>query len=261
MDPGLMATDDGGKTWRRVDEANKHGDNHAMGFVKGDPGFILNGSDGGLYVTYDAAKTWRFFENLPVTQFYKLAIDNALPFYNVHGGAQDNETTRARRGPSTRTGISNFDWTITYGADGYACAIDPTDPNTVYVEWQMGTALRQEEPRDRLYQPAGGAGRSAAAVQLGLADPHQPVLAHAHLLRRPVRLAQRRPGDSWTRISPDLTRGLFRLEQKIMGRQWSVDGLWDHGAMSFFGTITSLSESRLQEGLIGTPARTTVSSR
>ncbi len=90
MDPGLMATDDGGKTWRRVEEANKHGDNHAMGFVKGDPAFILNGSDGGLYVTYDMAKTWRFFENLPVTQFYKLAIDNALPFYSVHGGAQDN---------------------------------------------------------------------------------------------------------------------------------------------------------------------------
>jgi len=252
MDPGLMATDDGGKTWRRVDENNKHGDNHAMAFVKGDPGFILNGSDGGLYETHDGARTWRFFENLPVTQIYKLALDNALPFYNVHGGTQDNGSQLGPSRTLNANGISNFDWTITYGADGYACAIDPTDPDTVYLEWQMGNLLRYDKKsHETVYispRPEPG-------------DPplrfnwDSPVLvspfAHTRLYYAGqfVWRSDDR-GDSWTRISPDLTRGLFRLEQKIMGRLWSVDSLWDHGAMSWFGTITSLSESRLEEGLL-----------
>jgi photosystem II stability/assembly factor-like uncharacterized protein len=252
MDPGLRATDDGGKTWRRVDETNKHGDNHAMAFVKGDPGYILNGSDGGVYETYDAAKTWRFFENLPVTQFYKLALDNAVPFYNVHGGAQDNGS---QLGPSRTVnahGISNADWLITYGADGYATAIDPEDPNTVYLEWQIGNLLRYDKKsHETVYispRPEPG-------------DPplrfnwDSPVVISPHARTRLYYAGQfvwrsDDRGDSWTRISPDLTRGIFRLEQKIMGRQWSADGLWDHGAMSQFGTITSLSESRLAEGLI-----------
>jgi len=71
MNPGLMVTHDGGRTFVRVPEKNKHGDNHAMAFVKGDPDYILNGSDGGVYETHDLGQTWRFFENLPVTQFYK----------------------------------------------------------------------------------------------------------------------------------------------------------------------------------------------
>jgi photosystem II stability/assembly factor-like uncharacterized protein len=252
MDPGLMATDDGGKAWRRVDEANKHGDNHAMGFIKGDPGFILNGSDGGLYVTYDAAKTWRFFENLPVTQFYKLAIDNALPFYNVHGGAQDNGSQMGPSRTLNANGISNFDWTITYGADGYACAIDPTDPNTVYVEWQMGNMLRYDKKSHETVYISPRAEPGDPPLRFNWDSPilispfsHMRIYYAGQFVWR-----SDDRGDSWMRISPDLTRGLFRLEQKIMGRQWSVDGLWDHGAMSFFGTITSLSESRLQEGLI-----------
>ncbi|NTU51201.1 MAG: glycosyl hydrolase, partial [Candidatus Aminicenantes bacterium] len=252
MDPGLRATDDGGKTWRRVDETNKHGDNHAMAFVKGDPGYILNGSDGGVYETYDAAKTWRFFENLPVTQFYKLALDNAIPFYNVHGGAQDNGSQLGPSRTLNAHGISNADWLITYGADGYATAIDPEDPDTVYLEWQIGNLLRYDKKsHETVYispRPEPG-------------DPplrfnwDSPVVISPHARTRLYYAGQfvwrsDDRGDSWTRISPDLTRGIFRLEQKIMGRQWSADGLWDHGAMSQFGTITSLSESRLAEGLI-----------
>jgi photosystem II stability/assembly factor-like uncharacterized protein len=252
MAPGLMATDDGGKTWRSVDETNKHGDNHAMAFVKGDPDYLLNGSDGGVYETNDAGRTWRFFENLPVTQFYKLALDNALPFYNVHGGAQDNGSQLGPSRTLNANGISNCDWMITYGADGYACAIDPGDPNTVYVEWQMGNLLRYDR-------------KSHEAVYISpKPEPGDPPLrfnwdspivispfsnARVYYAGQFVWRSEDR-GDSWTRISPDLTRGIFRLEQKIMGRQWSVDGLWDHGAMSQFGTITSISESRLQEGLI-----------
>ncbi len=252
MDPGLRVTDDGGKTWRRVDETNKHGDNHAMAFVKGDPGFILNGSDGGVYETYDEGRTWRFFENLPVTQFYKLALDNARPFYNVHGGAQDNGS---QLGPSRTVnahGIANADWLITYGADGYACAVDPEDPDTIYLEWQNGNLLRYDKKSHETVYVSPRPEPEDPPLRFNW---DSPVLISPHSRTRLYYAGQfvwrsDDRGDSWRRISSDLTRGLFRLEQRIMGRQWSVDGLWDHGAMSQFGTITTLSESPLQEGLI-----------
>jgi photosystem II stability/assembly factor-like uncharacterized protein len=252
MDPSMMVTNDGGKTWRPVGEKSKHGDNHAMAFVKGDPDYILNGSDGGVYETHDAGKTWRFFENLPVTQFYKLALDNALPFYNVHGGAQDNGSQLGPSRTLNGNGISNFDWAITFGADGYASAIDPADPNTVYVEMQEGVLFRYDKKSQETLNisPKPEAGEPAlrfnwdSPVVISPFSHTRVYYASQYLWRSEDR------GDSWTRISPDLTRGVFRLEQKIMGREWSVDGLWDHGAMSQFSTVTTVSESRLQEGLI-----------
>ncbi|MGA2533259.1 MAG: glycosyl hydrolase [Candidatus Aminicenantales bacterium] len=252
MDPEMMVTDDGGRAWRPVGERNKHGDNHALAFVKGDPDYLLDGSDGGAYESHDAGKTWRFFENLPVTQFYKVALDNALPFYNVHGGAQDNGSQIGPSRTLNGNGISNFDWAVTYGADGYASAIDPTDPNVVYVEMQEGNLLRYDrKSQETVYiSPKPAAGDPPlrfnwdSPVVISPLSNKRVYYASQFLWRSEDR------GDSWTKISPDLTRGVFRLEQKIMGRQWSVDALWDHGAMSMFSTITTVSESPLAEGLI-----------
>ncbi|MGB9006098.1 MAG: hypothetical protein WCB96_10275 [Candidatus Aminicenantales bacterium] len=252
MAPPLMVTDDGGKTFRRVNEKNKHGDNHALAFLAGDPDYILNGSDGGVYESRDGAKTWRFFDNLPVTQFYKLALDNALPFYNVHGGAQDNGS---QHGPSRTLnghGIGNADWTITYGADGYASAIDPTDPSIIYLEWQEGNLLRYDKKSQEavVINPRPEPGDPPFRFNWDspvLISPHSPkriYYAGQFVWRSDDR------GNSWTKISPDLTRNIFRLEQPIMGKRWSVDALWDHGAMSLFSTITTLSEAPLQEGLL-----------
>ncbi len=85
----------------------------------------LVGSDGGVYETFDAAKTWDFKENIFVTQFYKVAVDNAYPFYNVYGGTQDNFSIGGPSRVITDHGITNFDWFITNGGDGFESQIDP----------------------------------------------------------------------------------------------------------------------------------------
>jgi photosystem II stability/assembly factor-like uncharacterized protein len=252
MDPVQMVTDDGGRTWRPVGEKSKHVDNHALAFVAGDPDYLLSGCDGGIYESFDRGRTWRFFDNLPVTQFYKLALDNALPFYNIHGGAQDNGSQLGPSRTLKANGIANADWLITFGADGYASAVDPTDPDIVYVEWQEGNLLRfDKKSKEAVYiSPRPEPGDPPLRFNWDspvLISPHSPsriYYASQHVWRSDDR------GNSWKRISQDLTRGVFRLEQSIMGRTWSVDALWDHGAMSMFGTVSALAESPLVEGLL-----------
>ncbi|MCX6550049.1 MAG: glycosyl hydrolase, partial [Acidobacteria bacterium] len=252
MDPGLRVTHDGGKTWQRVPEKNKHGDNHAMAFVPGDADYILNGSDGGVYESRDLGRTWRFFENMPITQFYKLSLDNAKPFYNIHGGAQDNGTQAGPSRTLNAHGISNADWIVTYGADGYACAVDPTDPDIVYLEWQEGNLVRYDRRSQETVYISPRPAADEAPLRFNWDSP-VIVSPHAHTRiyygSQYVWRSDDR-GDSWTKISPDLTRNIFRLEQPIMGRTWSADALWDHGAMSMYSTITTISESPLVEGLL-----------
>src|SRR5207248_1041544 len=89
MDLSVQVTNDGGKTFRPAGWA-VHSDNHALAFDPTDPLHLLVGNDGGLYETYDGGRTWRHFTNLPTTQFYRVAVDDAAPFYTVYGGAQDN---------------------------------------------------------------------------------------------------------------------------------------------------------------------------
>ncbi len=251
-DVWLRVSDDGGRTWRDVEGKTKHSDNHALAFDAGHPGYLLAGCDGGLYESWNRGKTWRYFANLPLTQFYKIALDDALPFYGIHGGTQDNGT---QSGPSRTihvNGIIPGDWRFILGADGYACAVDPADPDIIYASWQVGSLIRYDRRSGESIgiqpQPEPG-----APAQRWNWD--SPLLVCPHAAGRLYYASQfiyrsDDRGDSWRRVSPDLTRGIFRLEQPIMGRKWGADDLWDHDAMSYFGSVSAFSESPKVEGLL-----------
>jgi photosystem II stability/assembly factor-like uncharacterized protein len=248
----LGRTTDGGKTFEVVESPNKHVDNHAVAFHPHDPDFLLVGCDGGLYRSWDNGETYEFCANLPLTQFYKLDVDYDEPFYNVIGGTQDNNTQYGPTRTASNAGIRNADWRITIGGDGHDCAIDPEDPNVIYSESQQGYLYRFDRRTGESIdiRPRPEADEEELRYNWDsplLISPH----SHTRLYFGSKKLHRSDDrGDSWTAISPDLSRDADRLTLPIMDRVWSIDALWDLGAMSEYGNITSISESPVEEGLI-----------
>ncbi len=253
-DMRIQVSEDHGKTFGRLKEVNKHSDNHSMNFIASDPDYLLVGTDGGIYESFDLAENWRFMGNLPVTQYYKLALDDAEPFYNVFGGTQDNGT---HAGPSRTIyteGIRNADWQHILGGDGHQTATEPGNPGIVYGESQQGFLFRIDRVTGEqvFIQPQAGIGEPPERFNWDT-----PILVSAHDPARIYTASYRvwrsdNRGDSWETLSGDLTRGLERIEQPIMGRKQSWDNPWDLYAMSNYSTITSLGESPVQDGILYT---------
>jgi photosystem II stability/assembly factor-like uncharacterized protein len=252
MDVFLKVSDDAGKTWRNLGERYKHVDNHAIWIDPDDTDHYLVGSDGGLYETFDRAATWRFFPNLPVTQFYRVDVDDSKPVYFVYGGTQDNNTLGGPSRTLNGHGAANSDWFVTWGGDGFHARIDPTDPNIVYSTLQYGVLGRYDRKSGEavLIQPQEAPGDDPLRWNWDsplVLSPHEPRRLY-FAAQRVFRSEDR--GDSWTPISGDLTRRIDRNKLEVMGRVWGADAVAKGASTSFYGNIVSLDESPLIEGLL-----------
>ena len=243
---------DGGKSFKNLGEKSKHVDNHCIWIDPDDNKHYLVGCDGGLYESFDAAETWDFKSNLPITQFYRVCVDNSKPFYYVYGGTQDNNTLGGPARTISGTGITNADWFVTVGGDGFQSRVDPKEPNIVYSQWQYGGLVRFDRKTGEQVdiKPIEKDGETAyrfnwdAPLIISEADNKRIYFAANKVFKSSDR------GNSWTVISPDLSRGIDRNKLPLMEKVWSMDAVAKNQSTSIFGNITALSESPKNEQLI-----------
>jgi photosystem II stability/assembly factor-like uncharacterized protein len=250
MNVHIQVSEDGGKTLRRLPQKWMHVDNHCLWIDPRDTDYYLVGCDGGIYESFDRAKTWRHHANLPVTQLYDITVDNAEPFYNVYGGTQDNFSFGGPARTRSVHGITNEDWFVVHSGDGFHCKVDPFDPNTVYAEAQYGELVRFDRRTGEAVgiRPQPGPGEPPLRWNwdspLVLGVPGRLYFAANRIFRSDDR------GDSWKAISPDLTRQIDRDRLPVMGRVWGPDAVAKHQSTSLYGNIVALAESPRNEDLL-----------
>lgn len=252
LDTYLQVTDDGGSTFSRAGTYLRHVDDHALWIDPDDPTHVIVGSDGGIYESFDRCANWQFKANLPLTQFYKVCTDNSEPFYYIYGGTQDNNTQGGPSRTTDRAGITNADWFVTVGGDGFESQVDPEDPNIVYSQWQYGGLVRHDRRSGETVdiKPREVPGEEAYTWNWDsplLISPH----SHTRIYYAADKLFRSEDrGNSWTRISDDLTRGIDRNQLPVMGVIQSPDAVSKNRSTSVYGNATALAESPLEEGLL-----------
>jgi len=252
IDTYMQVSLDGGKTFRMLGERSKHVDNHVIWVNPKNTSHYLIGCDGGLYESFDMGQTWNFKPNLPITQFYKVATDNAFPFYHIHGGTQDNNSLGGPSRTTSANGIMNSDWYFTSTGDGFESQVDQSDPNIVYAQAQYGYLRRYDkktgeylpiQPQEKEGEPAYRWNWDAPLV-ISKYDNKRLYFAANRVFRTDDR------GNTWKVISPDLSRQLDRNKMEVMGRVWSVDAVAKNQSTDIYGNITTLSESPLDEKML-----------
>ncbi|MBL7812602.1 MAG: glycosyl hydrolase [Bacteroidetes bacterium] len=252
MDTYLRWSKDGGKTVTAVGEKWKHVDNHAIWVNPSDTRHLLVGCDGGLYESHDNGNNWDYHDNISITQFYRVTVDNSEPFYNVYGGTQDNNTLGGPVASTSASGVTNADWFVTVGGDGFKSQVDPKDPNIVYSQWQYGGLIRYDRRTGEQVDIKPIAGLTDSGYRWNW---DAPLLVSNHSAQRLYFAANKvfrsdDRGNSWQAISGDLSRKLDRNKLPIMDRTWSMDAVAKNQSTSIFGNITFLSESPKDENLL-----------
>ena len=246
--PGLLlgVSANGGRTFELLTNGRPvHPDTHALWIDPGDPQHLVLGTDGGVYISRDRGLSWSMVGTLPVSQFYHVAYDLQDP-YNVYGGLQDNGSwygpSRVRAGP-----IRNRDWVNVGVGDGFHVFPDAGDPSIVYSEYQGAQVRRLHRATGEVkdIRPFPGRGEPKyrfnwnAAFVRG-ADPATLLLGGQFVFR------SRDRGDSWERISPDLTTNDAGKQ-----RQRESGGLTpDNSGAENHCTIVALAESVLEPGVL-----------
>jgi photosystem II stability/assembly factor-like uncharacterized protein len=250
VDVSIHVTEDGGKKFQPAGW-KIHSDNHAIVFDPTEPDHLLVGNDGGLYETPDRGRTWRHFTNLPTTQFYRVAVDNTLPFYRVYGGAQDNGSLGGPARTAMKDGIRTSDWGRFGGADGMQPRVDPEDPNIVYTMSQNGAIVRLDRQKNSRASIRPKSDKDAP-VRWNWDTPFiiSPHSAKRLYLAASVLYRSDDRGTTWTAISPDLTRQLDRSKIPVMGKLWGPDAVTRNLFTTDLSVSSALTESPVQEGLL-----------
>lgn len=252
LDTNMTITEDGGRTFTPLGEADKHVDNHAMHIDPLDPDHLIIGCDGGIYETWDKGRTYDFKANLPLTQFYKIAVSNEKPFYFVYGGTQDNATQGGPSRTNNNHGIRNSDWFVTVFGDGFGPAVDPENPDTVYSQWQYGGLVRFNRKTGEAVDIKPQESKEGPALRWNW---DSPLLISPHNSKKiyygsQILFQSDDRGDNWKPISGDLSRQIDRNQLKVMGKVWGVDTIAKNASTSLYGSIVAVDESPRVPGLI-----------
>nr|WP_239530819.1 glycosyl hydrolase [Muriicola jejuensis] len=233
----LIASGDGGKTYKAIDGDNVHSDHHALWINPVKPGHLINGNDGGVNISYDDGAHWIKNNSPEVGQFYAINIDHQKP-YNVYGGLQDNGVWMGPHNAEENSRwhqTGEYPWKSILGGDGMQVQIDNRDPNIVYTGFQFGNYYRLDlsSGKRKNIQPKHELGEKPYRFNWQtpiLLSPHNQDIVYfgGNKLHRSLN-----KGDDWEAISGDLTRG---------GKQGNVA----------YGTLTTISESPLKFGLLYT---------
>ncbi len=250
----FRVSDDGGRNVRPLGEKNKHVDNHVIWIDPKQTNHYLVGCDGGLYESWDRGANWIYKANLPITQFYDIAVDDAKPFYNIYGGTQDNNSLAGPSRTKSGHGISNDDWFVTRGGDGFISKVDPFEQNIIYAESQNGGLSRFDKRT----------GESVGLKPLELPGEDalrwnwdSPFAVSLHKAGRIYYGAQKvfksdDRGSTWKAISGDLSRALNRDTLPVMGKVWGPDAIAKNQSTASYGNLSVIAESPKKDGLLYT---------
>jgi len=246
----LHVSDDGGKTFRDDGASKIHVDFHAMWIDPANPDYLMIGGDGGVGISYDRSKTYGWFNNLPLAQFYHVSYDLKTP-YTVCGGLQDNNTWCGPSAVRSRSGIPADDWFIIGGGDGFVALVDPSDPRIMYSESQNGRMSRVDRLTNerQSIRPESPEGEPAyrwnwdTPMALSAHDPATVFVAANRLFRSTDR------GRSWKAVSPDLTTKADREELQLMGVYGKDITIAKNDGVSSYPNLVSFAESPRKAGV------------
>ncbi len=235
----VHVSDDGGKSFREDAFKKVHPDCHAMVIDPGKRDRLLLGTDGGLYQSFDAGKSWDFLNRFAAGEFYRVNVDQSTP-YRICGGLQDNLNWVGPSRTFSKEGIVNGDWINIGGGDGFSCVFDPNDPNLVYAESQEGELHRFNlaSGAAKVLKPEPNEGQPRFRFHWNaplIGSLHEPGILYLGG-NRVFRFAEK--GEQWSTISPDLS-------EKIGDRIQATGS----GAETY-GVVYTLAESTVKKGML-----------
>ncbi|TMQ09204.1 MAG: sialidase, partial [Deltaproteobacteria bacterium] len=235
-DGSLIVSEDGGRSFS-YSGGGSHGDWHDVWIEPSNPKHVIGGDDGGLWLSYDGGNRWWKGENLPISQFYHVSIDGRDP-YQVYGGLQDNSSWVGDS--SYPGGVSNARWENLFGGDGFWVIPDPSDPDFVYAESQGGFIGRVNRKTlvTRDIQPKAGY-HEKLRFNWNTPIHASPTQKGTIYIAAQFLFRSRDRGDTWERVSPDLTTNDPEKQKQEQSGGVTVD----NSSAEMHTTIYSISES------------------